>query len=414
MTVREGLWRDRDFARFWAAVTLAGFGDQIALLAVPLVAVLTLGASAGEMGVLRAMQTAPTFLFSLVLGVWVDRVRRRGLLVGSSAGRAVLLAVITAAALGGALRMPILYVVAFGLGIFEVLTIVAEQSLVPALVRRERLVDANSKLQVSLSLTQIAGPSVGGILVAALTAPIAVVGAAAAEVVAVAALATVRAQEPAPGGTRRHVLAEIGEGIRALLGPPELRALVTFAVSGVFVYAMYLTLVVLYLTREVRLDPAAIGVVLGAAGAGGLLGSLLAATLADRMGLGRSFVLAGSLFPPTFAAVALASGGPLTAVPVAAAGSFGIAFGGSLFNVNAPALRQALTPARLLGRVNASYRFIVWGTLPFGSLLAGLLGETLGLRGAMLAIAALSVVPFVLIVVSPLRSIERTPVVAEP
>lgn len=407
------LWRDRDFRSFWAAVTVVGFGDQLALLAVPLVAVLTLQASAGEMGLLRALQTAPTFLLSLALGVWVDRVRRRGLLVGASVGRAMALSTITLAALGGALGMPLLYVVAFALGVFEVLSIVAEQSYLPALVRRERLVDANSKLQVSLSLAQIAGPGAAGVLVAALTAPIAVVASAVAQVFAIASFAAVRAPEPPPSGVRRNVVAEVGEGLRALLGPAQLRALVAFAVTAVFVYSMFLALIVLFLSREVGLGPEAVGIVFGASGAGGLVGSFLAAGLADRMGLGRSFVLAGVTFPPAFFLVALAGGGPALAMVAAGAGAFGITFGASLFNVNAPALRQALTPAHLLGRVNASYRFLVWGTLPFGSLLAGALGETLGLRGAMIAIAAASLVPFLFLVLSPLRSIERIPVAAE-
>lgn len=408
-----GLWRERDFVRFWGAVTLAGLGDRISTLALPLVAVIALEASAGEMGVLRAMLTAPTFLFSLVLGVWVDRTRRRGLLMGSSAARVILLAALAIAAISGALTLSLLFLVAFVLGTLEVLTIVSQQSLLPALVRREHLVEANGKLQVSLSMTDVAGPSLAGVLVAVVTAPVAVAASAVAHVVAALGFATLHAAEPEPSRGRRNVVAEVVEGLGALLGPLHLRALVAVAVAGVFVYSMYLALAVLFLAREVGLGATAIGFALGIGGAGGLLGSLLAAALADRLGLGRSFVAATLVIPAGYFAVAFAAALPTGAMVAVAVGNAAIAFGVAIFNVNAPALRQAYTPGRLLGRVNASWRFIVWGTLPFGSLAAGALGEALGLRAAMTAIAAAGLLMLAIVVVSPLRALERIPVVAE-
>lgn len=395
MPSRSGLAADSEFLKLWVGETISDFGDQITLLAIPLTAVIVLKASAFEMGLLAAVGTAPTALFSLPVGVWVDRLPRRPVLIAADMGRAIALATIPLTFVFGAISLAQLYIVAFVTGTLSVFFIVAYQAYLPALVGRERLVDANGKLNASGSLAQLAGPSVAGILVQLFTAPMPVVVDALSFVASLAGLSLIRHVEPALAPRRRNMRAEIREGLAALLGQPILRTLVLCGIILIPLLSAQTAIFLLYLSRDVGIEPVIIGLLLAVGSVGALGGALLASAVARRIGIGPSFIAGAILVVGFLVSRGLASGPTEAIVTVLAVSQLGGLFGASLFNVNGPSLRQALTPPQLLGRVNASWRFLVWGTGPFGALLGGTLGELLGLRTALLVtgLASLAVLP---------------------
>lgn len=272
-----GLWRHPDFLKLWAGQTISLCGSQITLVALPLVAVLTLHASPAQMGLLRAFQTAPALLIGLFAGAWVDRVRRRPLLVGADLGRAALLGLIPLAAALGALRMPTLYAVGFAIGVLTLCFDVAYFSFLPSLVRRDQLVEGNSKLEVSFSVASIGGPGLAGALVQLVSAPLAILLDAASFLLSALALALIRRDEaPAPRAGRRPIRREIGEGLRAVGGDPILLALAALPATINLVNGLTVTVSFLYLTGKLGFTPAVIGGVLTATGPGFLLGAILA------------------------------------------------------------------------------------------------------------------------------------------
>ncbi len=376
--------RNTDFLKLWAGQSVSVVGNQITLVALPLTAVLVLDAGAAEMGLLRAMETFPILLFSLAVGVWTDRVRRRPLIVGSNLGRALFLGLIPALALAGVLRMEQLYAIAFAVGVLEVIFVIAYQAYLPSLVPREGLVGANSKLEMSSSAAQIGGPAAAGVLVSILTAPMAIAVDVASFLVAALSLAWIGRPEPEPVRRPRALLRELREGFAGLLGHPVLRPYVITTSAALLAYSIYLSLIVLFHVRALGLDSIAVGIVFGIGGAGALAGAALAPRLAQRIGIGPSFVLALVLAASGLLVTSQAAGPAALAMAIAATGQFTLLFGASLANVNGPALRAAVTPVHLLGRVNATYRFVVWGMFPLGALLGGVIGEAFGLRAPIL------------------------------
>ena len=407
---RSGLLGDPEFLKFWAGETISDFGDQITLLAIPLTAVIVLQASAFEMGLLAAVGTAPTALFSLPVGVWVDRLQRRPILMAADAGRAIALATVPIAFVFGSLGLPQLFVVAFITGTCSVFFTVAYQAYLPTLVGREHLVDANGKLNASISLAQLAGPSVSGVLVQVFAAPMPVVVDAISFLGSLTGVALIRRAEPVRAPRRRAMGAEIREGLAGLLGHPMLRALTIGAAITVLIFSAQTAIFLLYLSRDLGMAPSVIGVLLAIGSVGALAGALLAARIARRIGIGPSFTMGALLAVGFFIARGLVAGSSEIIFSGLAAVQLVGLFAVSIFNVNGPSLRQAITPPHLLGRVNASYRFLVWGTGPFGALLGGTLGELFGLRTAMLVTGLLSLAILPIVLASPLPSLREVPV----
>ena len=274
--------------------------------------------------------------------------------------------------------------VAYLSGTLSVFVVVAYQAYLPALVGREHLVDANGKMNASASLAQLAGPSAAGVLVQLFTAPMPVVVDALSFLGSVVGLSLIRRPEPALAPRRRDMRAEIREGLAALLGHPVLRAIVISASMFVLLFSAQLAIFLLYLSRDLHLEPFAIGLLLAIGSVGALVGALSASTITRRIGIGPTFVFGAVLASMWFLGRGLiAEPQGVAVVSVAVAQLIGL-IGFSILNVSSPSLRQALTPAHLLGRVNASYRFLVWGTGPFGALIGGTLGELFGLRTALL------------------------------
>jgi MFS family permease len=408
---RGGLWRHPGFLKLWAAQTVSAFGDQVTLLALPLLAVTTLGAGAGQMGVLRAAETGPILVVGLFAGVWIDRLRRRPILIAADLGRAALLLTVPIAAWLDVLRIELLYLVGILVGTFTVFFEVARQSYVTAVVRRDQLVDANSKLSVSHSGAEVAGPGLAGVSVQILGAPVTLLFDAISFVVSGVLIGRIRSQEPAPPPRRQgsNIWREIGEGLRQVRHDPILRTLAGATGSGnIFENARYAVLV-LYMNDDLGLSPATIGLVLGAGSVGYFLGAFLPGWAARRFGLGRAITgsmvviwLSELLFP-------LATGPNHIAVPILITALFVSGLAGPAYDVNQFSLRQAITPVALLGRVNASMRVLIRGAVPIGALLGGLIGELFGLRAVMLFGALGGLSSLLWLWRSPIPSLQAIP-----
>ena len=375
------LWVNRDFVRFWAAESLSLLGSQISMLALPLIAALSLDASAFEVGALAATGQAPIFFFGLFAGAWVERRKRRPILISADLLRGGLLLIIPIAALIDQLSMPLLYAVTLLVGSCSVFFDVSYLSYVPALVGRERLVEANSKLESTSAGAQVAGPFIGGILVGILTAPFAMLVDAASFFLSAYYLRKIEREEPEPEPVSEHenIWAQIGDGLRFVWREPTLRALAGCAAVTNFAGYIFLSIYVLFMLRDLGLGSTAIGLVFGAGGVGALIGSLFAERLAARFGTGRTIIGAQLGFGVTGLLVPVAVLVPSIALPMVVAAELLQWLTLLVFYINAISLRQTITPDSYLGRVNATFTFVARGMIPIGSLVGGVLGGVIGL-----------------------------------
>jgi MFS family permease len=400
-----------DFLKLWGGQGVSLLGSQITEVALPLTAVLVLHANAAQMGVLGVARWLPFLVFALWVGVWADRVRRLPLLIAVDVARALTMGLIAALALGGWLHFSVLVVLVFLFGAMTVVFDVAYYSFVPCVVPQDRLVGANSRLQATTSLAQVGGPGLGGLLVQALTAPYALLADAISFVVSTLSLLWIRTEEPKPepepeaGGS----LARIREGLAITYRNPFLRAFAGVAGFYNLFEQWVLTLFMLYAVRKLGMSAGSIGLVLSAGAVGALVGSVAASPAARRLGAGRSVLLAVLLECGVLLAVPFAPAHSLLTLPILAVAFALNGVGTASSSVMAITIRQLVTPERLLGRMNASYRFVSYGAIPLGALLGGAAGQVLGLRAGLIvgAVALLSTV--IWIVLSPLprlRTIE--------
>jgi MFS family permease len=407
----KSLWRNADFLKLWAGQTISMIGSEVTGLALPLTAALTLNATPAQMGILGAVQYAPALLLGLFAGVWIDRVRRRPILIFADMGRALLLASIPIAILLGAQSMNYLYGVAFAVGGLTVLFSVAYQAYLPSLVEKAHLVDANGRLEGSRVFAFIVGSGLAGALVQLLTAPIAILADACSFLVSVFSLAIIRTPEPKPvrGAERKHIFAEIGEGLRMTFGHPQLRPIViTSAIFNLFA-AILNSLLVLYLVRDLHFSPVVIGVASAVAGVAGLLAALIVGRVTRWFGVGRTLVGATLLISGGWLIVPLMGSLLAPSIPIVTlAASLG-AMGDVFYNVNAISVIQAVTPNRLRGRVSASVRFTLWGLQPIGALAGGFIGQTYGLQVALFVSSAGFLSAFLWALFSPIRRMRAHP-----
>jgi predicted MFS family arabinose efflux permease len=382
---RRGLLLHRDFLLFWGGESVSLVGDQVSRLAIPLVAVLGLGATEEQMGLLGAAGTLPFLVFGLLAGVWVDRVRRRPLLIGVDLAYAALIGSIPLTAVLGKVSLAQLFIVEFGAGALGVVGTAGYQAFIPTLVGRRRIVDANSRLEISNSAAIVIGPGLAGVLVQVLSAPIAVAVDALSFLVSAAALLAIRKREPAPAVVEHGtIVGQIREGLAVVLGDARLRLIMACgATHNFFLNGWQAALLVLFMVR-LGLTPAAIGLVFAAAGPGVLCGALLAGRLPRYLGLGPTIAHMQVLTGVSALLVASASLAPasLALVPLVV-GEFLWGLARPVFNVNQLSLRQTITPDRLLGRMNASIRFLMWVATPVGAVFGGVVASMFGLPQAM-------------------------------
>ncbi len=410
---RPSLWRHRDFVKLWSAQTISQFGDEVTQLALPLVAILTLGATPLEIGFLGTFQFLPFILLTIPAGVWVDRMRRRRILIGADIGRALLLSSIPVAFVGGWLSIPQLYVVGFLGGCLEVVFDVAYQSYLPSVVERDQLTEGNAKLELSMSASSVIGPGVAGFLVELVRAPFAILFDALSYVGAVVMLLFIRRPEPpiAPHdgatGPRPSMRTEAVEGLRYVLGHRYLRSIAACTGTLNLFGNIGGVVLLIYIINELGLNAATVGIVFAIANLGVLIGALSAERLARWIGLGPTIV--SSAFVSAFALVPVAIAPREAPVPYLIASGIVGAATAVIYNINQVSLRQAITPERMLGRMNATMRFIVWGTIPIGSIIGGFLGSSIGLQATIWVGAIGSFLGFLPVLFSQVRKLERIP-----
>ncbi|MGH3938336.1 MAG: MFS transporter [Pseudonocardiaceae bacterium] len=405
---RGGLWHHRDFRRLWVGDTISQFGTTISRLALPLLAVLVLDASTFEVGLLVAFETVAFLLIGLPAGVWVDRMRRRRVLIVNDLVRAVAIGSLPVAHAAGVLSIEQLYCVAFISGVGTVFFDVAYQSYLPELIGRDDLVEGNAKLQASQSVAQVAGPSGGGALVQTLTAPYALLVDAVSYLWSAMWVGAISVRPPRPQSLPgRSLRRELADGLRFVWGNRPLRAItMTTGVANLFEAASSMLLLVL-LARTLSLPPGLIGLPMSTAAVGGLLGTAVAVRVARRIGQGAAICASVAMVGVAGLVAPFVHRGWTFVLLLVAQFMFGV--GVVIYNITQVSFRQRLCPPALLGRMNATIRFVVFGTIPLGGLLGGALGSGLGVRTALLVTALGGLLALVPALASPLPRMRELP-----
>jgi MFS family permease len=405
---RFGLLHEYDFRQLFVADTISQVGSQVTQIALPLVAILALDATPLEVGVLAACETAAFLLVGLPAGAWVDRMRRRSVLIFGDAARAVLLGSVPVAWWTGTLTMSQLYIVGLLVGVFTVFFDVAYQSYLPHLVGRDNLVEGNSKLEAVRGVSHVAGPTAGGLLVQLLSAPVAIVVDAVSFLASAVFVGLIRKREPKPEVTAdRHLGREIGEGLRFVLGNRLLRTIAMCTGTSNLFTSIGMTMVLVLLADELGVPAGTIGLLMSTGAIGGLVGAFTAMRIARWLGQGPTIVYLIGATAPFGLLVAAAQAGWM--LWLAAAGFGVVTFGSVVYNIAQVSFRQGLTPERLLGRMNATMRFLVWGTMPLGGLIGGVLGGAVGVRETVVIGMVGNCLAFLPVFFSPLRTMRELP-----
>lgn len=406
---KTGLWGNPSFLNLWTAESISQVGAQISPVAIPLLAALTLHATPFQMGLLAAASGFPVLLIGLIAGTWVDRLRRKPIMLAMDIGRAAVLLVIPAAALLDFLSMPVLLVVSLLTGAQSVIFNAAYVSILPSLVERRDLPDANSKLYASVSLAQVIGPATAGVLVSWITAPMVIVLNAITYLGSAEFIRRIGPEERSDTDMpeRQSFLREAREGLGALFGSPVLRAISLSSATINLAGWMFLAVYILYMTDDLGLSPGGVGLVFASGGVGALIGSVIAPRLASRWGTGPTIVWSAVLFGVFGLTVPLAILIPEAALPLVVFAELMQWLTLVVFNILAVSLRQTLTPGRLLGRVAASSQVLSQGMMPIGSLLGGIVGSLFGVQAALLAGVAGMFVAAAWVIASPVRHIRQ-------
>ena len=408
------LWRNGDFCKFWAAQTISVGGSGMTQVALPLTAVLILQASPAQMGLLGALEFVPFILVSLFAGVWVDRLPRRPILMGTNIGRALLLGSIPLVITLGVLRIEYLYTIVFLTGVLTVFFDVSYQAFLPSLVKSEQLVEGNSKIQASNSIAQMAGHSLAGGLVELITAPFVILLDAISFLFSTLFLYRIRMVEsfPVNCGQRRNIWQGILEGLQLILRNPLLFSITGSTSTDNFFYSMMMSVYLIYLTRDLGINPSIFGLILGITSVGSLVGALLVNRLLRRWGLGATIVGSQIIGGLGFLLIPVANGSAFVIILFLVTASFLTGLTNMTYNIPQVSLRQTIVPIRLQGRLNATVRFIVWGTMPLGSLMGGFLGEIIGLRPTLFVGAIGALLAFLWVFLSPVRTLSTYPAAA--
>lgn len=405
------LSQNPDFNKLWVGQTLSLIGSQVTLLAIPITAAVTLGATSPQMGFLSALGSAPALIFGLFAGVWVDHHKRRMVLIGSDLGRALVLSIIPLSAILGTLKVEVLYLVGFLAGTMGLFFNVAYRSYLPGLVGRDKLVKANSRLELSNSVAEIIGPGLAGGLVQIIGAPIAIAVDAFSFLISAISIGMIRAPEPDPSPARinTHLWTEMIEGWHHVFSEGRLRALASCITSLSFFNAIFESVQILYLTRQLGLSAAWLGIIFASGSVGFLLGAIVTDKVDRRIGLGRSLLLGvlltggSDLFFPV--AGRIHTQWLVIGLLILAQLFFGI--GLTMFQIGQVSLRQSLTPNQLQGRMNATLSMLSWGIAPLGALLGGMLGLVVGLSPTLFVAALGEMAAGLWLVFSPLGIVPQ-------
>ncbi len=411
---RGSLWRDRNFLTMWGGQAFSQFGAQITELALPVLAVLLLHATEFEVGVLNAAGTAAFLLVGLPAGAWIDRMRKRHVMIAADLVRALALASLPLLWMLGALQIWHMVVVALVMGVATVFFDVSYQSIIPSLVRPGQIAEANGKFESTAQLAGIAGPAAGGWLIGVITAPLAILVTAGTYLASMVALAFTRDHERVAQATAHDPLfRSIGEGLRWVFGNRYLRRIVgTTAVSNFFSTVTF-TLLPIFLLRTLGITPEGLGLFFAVSSVGGLAGAMATPHIVRRLGEGPAIPVSAIAFSVTAVLLPLAATFPTAAYPIVMVQGFIGMFSVLLYNITQVTFRQRITPARLLGRMNASIRFCVWGVMPIAALVAGGLGTWLGTTATMWIGAIGAVTSALFVVTGPFWRTRSLPDVAD-
>ena len=409
---RGGLWRNARFVKLWGAATVSTFGSLVTRTALPFTAILLLDASPSAISVLRVAELLPGFIFGLVAGAWVDRLRRKRIMIATDLGRALLIVTIPLGAFLGWLGLGQLYVIAALVSVLSVFFDVAYQSLLPSLVKNDELVEANSKLSAAMSVAEASAFSSAGWLIQLLTAPVAMLVDGLTFIASAGLVARIREPElqtePRSTESRPSIASDIVEGLRAVWRQPILRGMVVAGLAQNLAFGLVGTVFLLYVNQEVGFDPGILGMIFAVGGVSSFIGAMIAGRL-PRFGIGAIMV----------ASLVLAAIGEAFVPLATAANAIGVLFlvgqqivadsALTVYDINQVSLRQAIAPAHVLGRVNASVRVTEFGAVLLGTVVAGYIGETVGLRETLWLGVALSVLAAVALALSPVRAVRRIP-----
>lgn len=397
--------------KLWVGSTVSRFGSQITFLALPLTAVLVLDATPLQMGVLMAMGTAPALVFGLGAGVWVDRRKKRPIMIATDYGRALLLLAIPVLAFLDELRIEYLYAIALGLGMLTLVFGVASRSMLPSLVTREQLVEANSKLAIGRSASEVVAPGVGGILVQLFTAPIALVIDAVSFVVSALAIQSMRTPEPEVEESDDDD-AFLREALRGLefVGRDRVLLAIAGVVGGIAVFnAMFEAVWLLYVSKDLGLNPFTFGIMFGVGSGGFLAGALVAERLIAWLGIGRAIVIGVVLAGLSDLATPLVAGPVIFIAVVLGAASFIFGIGATVYGIAQESLRMASTPLAFQGRMNGVMNALGMGLIPIGALIGGFLGETIGMRPTLYLAAGGELAAVLWLLLTPVWKMRELP-----
>jgi MFS family permease len=411
----EAQWRvlvdHRDFRRLFGGNSISLLGSSVTSVALPLTAVLVLGASPVQMGLLGAFSFLPHLVLGLPAGVWVDRLSYRGVLVGADLLAAASLTAVPVLAVTGLLQMWQLYVVVVITGACSLLSAIAAQSFAPMLVPRQQLLAANSAFALSNSVVATSGSAVGGVLVQLLTAPVAIAVDAVSFLLSAVwkTRITVTGRSTAADPVRESVVKGIRDGMRAALEHPALRATTIAATVGALAGQMQVVIVVLFLVRDLGLSPGLIGLVIAVAGVAGILGAAVGVQITGRLGNGPAFIVGMTLSSLAGLLMAAAGGPAALVVAVVIIAQLLRGWGPTLYGINQQTIRQILVAPELLARTQATWRFLVFGMQPIGALLGGTLGALLGFRATLVISSLVMLTGTTFALLSPLRTLRRLP-----
>jgi MFS family permease len=407
-----GLWSHADFLKLWTGQSISEFGSSISALAIPWVAAAGLHATPLEFSLLTVLGFLPFIFFALPAGVWVDRLRRRPILIVGDSARAVLLGYVPVAWALGILTIGQLLAIQFVVGVFTVFFDIAYQSYLPSLVERHQLVEGNSKLQSTASAAGVVGPGIAGVLIGVLTAPYAVALDAASFVVSTAFMIPIRAVESLPKREpeepRPRMLPELKEGLAFVVRHPHLKWIAVCTGTSNFFGNVSMAIGLLYMQRVLHVSSFWAGGVFAGYGIGAIVGALTTTRFQKAVGVGRAIWIPSILFSLAGLAFPLAPHG-MHAVPVLLAGTLVFGYAGMAYNITQVSYRQAITPHRLQGRMNASMRWIVWGTLPLGAILGGAIATATTMHTALWVGSIGGIFTFLPVLLSSVRSIVEMP-----
>lgn len=384
------------------------FGSQITIIGLPLTALYLLDANPFQMGLFQTLATIPFFIFSLFAGVWIDQNPKKPLLIFTNILTAIFLLLIPLAAWFDFLNFYIFYSIVFLVATCSMIFELAYLSFLPIFVKKTELEDGNSKLEISRSLAQVSGPSVAGILISILTAPIAILIDAISYIVSTIFLWKIKVEEPKPTlQSKNRVFKKIGEGLTLLVKQPILRSISASTAILNFFRTAFDAVYLYFIINILDMSPTQVGLIFGLGSIGGLLGALLSQRISKRIGIGPTIISSVVMVTIGGLIVPLASGQFITAMVLLILGQLFTGFGNTVYFVSQVSLRQSITPIEILGRINASNRFISRGAMPLGGVFGGFLGMFIDIRLSLLILASGYVLAILWLSLSPVRDVKN-------